>query len=300
MSPAWLVTIYCLLILLASLGGGLLPLMITITHRWMEVAVSFVAGVMLGVGLLHLLPHALAELPADRPVGDLMWALLAGFLVMFLIERFLCFHQHDAPEPAATCSHAPKSDQTKPATKYTHDITWGGAALGLSLHSILAGLALAASVTATSQDAPETALAGFGTFLVIFLHKPLDSLTLGTLMAKGHWPVLLRHLVNALFALAIPVGAVLFYLGMGTASAEGSPMLSFALAFSAGVFLCIAMSDLLPELHFHQHDRVMLSLALLAGLSVAYLAGFAETHNHEHSGHDHQHDEQTQAITTQQ
>jgi zinc and cadmium transporter len=112
-------------------------------------------------------------------------------------------------------------------------------------------------------------------------------LTLGTLMAKGHWPVFLRHLVNGLFALAIPVGAALFYLGIGTQHLEGSPMLSYALAFSAGVFLCIAMSDLLPELRFHQHDRVMLSMALLAGLSIAYLAGFAEAHNHEHHKKEH-------------
>jgi zinc and cadmium transporter len=298
MSPAWLVTIYCGLILLASLGGGLLPLMITITHRWMEVAVSFVAGVMLGVGLLHLLPHALSELPAERPVDELMWALLAGFLVMFLIERFMCFHHHDVPEAESSCDHVASESQTQPAANYTHDITWSGAALGLSLHSILAGLALAASVTATAQNHPATALAGFGTFLVIFLHKPLDSLTLGTLMAKGDWPVLLRHVVNALFALAIPVGAGLFYLGVGTAPAATNPMLSYALAFSAGVFLCIAMSDLLPELHFHQHDRVMLSLALLAGLSVAYLAGFAETHSHGDAGH-HQHAEYLQPAEHQ-
>ena len=168
MSPAWLVTIYCVLILLASLGGGLLPLMVTITHRWMEVAVSFVAGVMLGVGLLHLLPHALADLPADRSVDELMWALLAGFLIMFLIERFMCFHHHDIPDPEATCAHAAAEGPTQAAANYTHDITWSGAALGLSLHSILAGLALAASVTAASQKNPETALAGFGTFLVIF------------------------------------------------------------------------------------------------------------------------------------
>jgi zinc and cadmium transporter len=39
-----------------------------------------------------------------------------------------------------------------------------------------------------------------------------------------------------------------------------------ALAFSAGTFLCIALSDLLPELQFHSHDRLKLSVALLAGV----------------------------------
>jgi zinc and cadmium transporter len=58
--PPWaLLVVYCVLILFASLAGGWIPLIIRLTHRRMQIAVSLVAGVMLGVGLLHLLPHAL-------------------------------------------------------------------------------------------------------------------------------------------------------------------------------------------------------------------------------------------------
>jgi zinc and cadmium transporter len=53
-----------------------------------------------------------------------------------------------------------------------------------------------------------------------------------------------------------------------------------ALAFSSGVFLCIAGSDLLPELQFHHHDRWKLSAALVLGLLVAYAAGRLEGHSH--------------------
>jgi zinc and cadmium transporter len=73
-----------------------------------------------------------------------------------------------------------------------------------------------------------------------------------------------------LFALASPLGAVLFYLG-ASHFATGTPVLGCALAFCAGSFLCIASSDLLPELQFHSHDRVKLSASLLAGLAVAVL-----------------------------
>jgi zinc and cadmium transporter len=48
------------------------------------------------------------------------------------------------------------------------------------------------------------------------------------------------------------------------------------LAFSAGVFVCISLSDLLPELEFHAHDRVKLSLALLLGVAAAYGIGYLE------------------------
>ena len=58
MSPIALLVMYCGLILVASLIGGWVPLLIRLTHERMELAVSFVSGVMLGVALLHLLPHA--------------------------------------------------------------------------------------------------------------------------------------------------------------------------------------------------------------------------------------------------
>ena len=64
----------------------------------------------------------------------------------------------------------------------------------------------------------------------------------------------------------IPAGVALFFLGigrLGPAAAVG--LTAAALAFSAGTFLCIALSDLLPELQFHAHDRLKLSAALLAG-----------------------------------
>lgn len=58
MNPLVVLTYYCLLILVASIAGGMIPVWFRLTHRVMECAVSFVAGVMLGVGLLHMLPHA--------------------------------------------------------------------------------------------------------------------------------------------------------------------------------------------------------------------------------------------------
>ncbi|MHC5543735.1 ZIP family metal transporter, partial [Singulisphaera rosea] len=49
-----------------------------------------------------------------------------------------------------------------------------------------------------------------------------------------------------------------------------------ALAFSAGTFLCIALSDLLPELQFHAHDRLTLSASLLAGFFLMAVASAGE------------------------
>src|SRR5262249_52888265 len=52
-----------------------------------------------------------------------------------------------------------------------------------------------------------------------------------------------------------------------------------ALAISAGTFLFIALSDLLPEVQFHRHDRVPLSLALILGLLLMGGIALLEGHN---------------------
>jgi len=87
----------------------------------------------------------------------------------------------------------------------------------------------------------------------------------------------MRHVLNGIFALASPLGAVLFYVGASHLAGGNAPVLGCALAFCAGSFLCIASSDLLPELQFHSHDRFKLSFMLLAGLGVAVLIGMLES-----------------------
>lgn len=285
MSPAGLLVIYCLTIVLASLAGGWIPLLIRLTHTRLETALSFVSGVMLGAALLHMLPHAWMQRAAsagESPPGHetfdpVVWWLLAGFLTMFLIERFFCFHHHEAPQRLGESDHS---------AHHRHQLTWSGAAIGLTIHSIIAGVALGASVTAEAESGDHGyALAGLGTFLAIALHKPFDSMTLGTLMAAGRRSKNLRHVINVLFGLMVPLGVVGFALGAGVTGGAAGPLLSAALAFSAGTFLCISLSDLLPELQFHQHDRIKLTLALLLGLAVAWGAGKLEPLDLDHDAH---------------
>ena len=268
-SPVPALVIYCLLILVASLAGGWVPLVLRLDHRRMELLVSFVSGVMLGVALLHLLPDALiqrgvwlggeANGPSRATIIPVVVWLLAGFLVMFFVERFLCFHHHEAPG----------DDAGHTGLAHGHELTWTGAAIGLTVHSLVSGTALAAAVLASDGGAALRPVA-LGTFLAIVLHKPFDSMTLGALMAMNRSSPAKRHLVNGAFALVIPIAAALFAMGVGRAAGQQAWLVSSALAFSAGTFLCISLSDLLPELQFHRHDRVKLSVALLLGLAVAW------------------------------
>lgn len=323
-SPAVQLSIYCLIVGLASFFGGAIAASFKLGHRRLQMALSFVAGTMLGVGLLHLLPHAvILAIESDSnatsnshgalhaSLDGVMLAVVIGFVAMFLLERFFHFHQHESPEEAghhdccddgcSTHEHAAAQQhahQHAPQHKHAHpkvtQLGWMGAAIGLTLHSMLEGVALAAAVLAAAADDHAAAVGGLSTFLVILLHKPFDGLTVATLVRAAGRPAGFAHAVNAVFALVVPVGAALLWFGV---SSGGGELLPYALAFSAGTFLCIATSDLLPELQFHRHDRVALSLSLLLGLAVAGAiarveSSLAQSHEHEHGvevddGHDH-------------
>jgi len=194
--------------------------------------------------------------------------LMAGFLAMFILQRFLPFHHHDVEEgqPVAVCGHAHAPGEMHGHVSTT-PLGWASVALGLSLHSIFDGLALAAAVMAVAGGY-STAL-GLGTALAVILHKPFSALAITTLMAAGHAKRQWVMLVNVGFGLVTPVGALLFFMGGERLAHMHPAWLGLALAFCAGTFLCIACADLLPELHFHSHDRVLLSLALLLGLGAA-------------------------------
>lgn len=295
-SVNWLLIAYCGLVVAASLAGGLLPAFVRLTHTRLQTAISFVAGLMLGMALLHLIPHAVFQIhDVDRVMG---WT-LAGFLVMFFLQRFFHFHHHDSSEedPEDCCPGHPgphTHDHSRTlAAKSARQLSWTGTALGLTLHSLLDGLALAAAVLAEAHG-HAAGLVGLGTALVVILHKPFDAMAVTTLMASGGSSAFSRQMINGLFALATPVGAVLFCIGVNQITDSHPQFLGGALAFCAGNFLCIACSDLLPELQFHSHDRIKLSIALLAGLGIALLIGQFETTGHEHHDADHDHTDAVQ------
>ncbi|HWB11755.1 MAG TPA: ZIP family metal transporter [Pirellulales bacterium] len=279
MSQPALLVIYCASIVGFSLLGGILPHCFRLTHFRLQMAMSFVGGAMLSVGVLNMLPHAIEAWDGESFVPA-CW-LLGGFLFMFFVERVFHFHHHDAPdEDGGDCDHEHHegdSHHHHHPPEQPRRLTWGAALAGLVVHSALDGMALGASM----QAEPEVGVwPGSVVFLAILLHKPFDSLTLGTLMAVAGRPAGQRHLVNFLYALAVPLGAILYDVAADRMAGGDWHITASVLAFSAGTFLCIATSDLLPELQFHSHDRVLLSVALIAGIVLAGIGAYVD-----HAGH---------------
>ena len=249
----------CISIAIASIIGGMLPLWIRPTHRRMQLAMSCIGGVMAGIATLDLLPEALSL----GETKDVMFWALAGFLAIFLLERFIPSHCHDVVETEQdSCGHE-------------HQLTWVGTFGGLTVHSVFAGIALGAAWSAGGLPI------ALGVFVAIIAHKPFDGLTLIAMMRFANMNKAKSHLANVVFAFSVPLGVVIFQLF----GEVGESVIAATLAFSAGMFLCISLSDLLPELQFHGHDRIGLTLALLLGIAIAWgissLHAHDETHVHE-------------------
>ena len=126
--------------------------------------------------------------------------------------------------------------------------------IGLSLHTLLDGIAMAAHVEADALHLGAGSpgwLLGVGTFLGVALHKPLDSLSITTLMAARGWSSRAQTLVNLAYACMCPFGVLLFVWGVNRFSGQQAALVSAAMSAAAGVFICIALSDLLPEIERH-------------------------------------------------
>ncbi len=270
--PILLLSVYCLLIIAASLLGGWLPSLVELTHNRVQMLISLIGGLMLGIGVFQMLPHALHELGPAGTNDVALW-MMAGIVAMFMLLRAFHFHEH---EPQHVCGHDHDHDHdhgTIPAPdagRSTHQLSWVGVFFGLGLHTLIDGVALGVSVLAGASRGAFAGLFGLGTFAAILLHKPLDAVSITSLMTAGQWSAASRLLVNGAFALMCPLGVVLFVLGLDRFADQQSLIVGQALAFSAGVFICISLSDLLPEMELHSHNRLRLTVLLLLGIAMAW------------------------------
>jgi zinc and cadmium transporter len=291
MSPLTLLLAYGAALVLFSLAGGALPQRVHMTHTRAQLAMSLVSGLMLGIAFFHLLPHAVHTLGITQGINSVMvWAMF-GLVVMLLLLRLLHFHQPDHYEdPGHDCDgeHAHEHMAHPEPVR----VSWKGVLTGLTFHTFIDGVALGAALLVASHGHGEELL-GFGVFLAILLHKPLDAMSITALMQAAGASASARTRANILFAIVCPLGAIAFYYsavalggpagvdataGVGAAAGE---LVAAALAFSAGAFICIALSDLLPEVQFHSHDRVKLTLVFLLGIGLSYLmTGAAPEHSH--------------------
>ncbi len=240
------------------------------------------------------MPDAIEQL-GKKYVG--IWMALA-VVGLFCIERFIAPHSHEVDdhhqgehagdehhhhhhehEADQNHGHAPSPEHRAAAPA----VAGWMAVLGLTIHTFMNGVGLAGSVDSDLSKSPASygilglAIPGLAMFLAVFLHKPADALAISTVLTRKGVPRRTITWVQLGYVAMIPVGAFAFCLTSGALGETLKHQLTgFALAFSAGTFIFIALSDLLPEVQFHRHDRVPLFLTLVGGVVLMWLIYFLE------------------------
>lgn len=310
----WL-AIYSAMVLVASMFGGYLPFLGKVTHSRLQLYLSASAGVMLGAAFFHVMPDAM-----EMAGANFGWWMSLGVVGLFCIERFIAPHSHEVDGGHGQQHHhhehhhhhhEHQHDSLHAEHDHAHDhgaahprrpeeraaapaVAGWMAVVGLTIHTFMNGVGLAGAVR-VEMDAHEHGLTpanamlvlpGLAMFLAIVLHKPADALAISTVLSRKGVPRNKLVLVQLGFAAMVPVGAIAFELTRGAIEKNmESQLAGAALSFSAGTFLFIALSDLLPEVQFHHHDRLWLFLALVLG--VALMGGIAVLEGHDHGGHEH-------------
>lgn len=208
--------------ILGSLGGiivaaSFLLLGEQIRGRLVPWLISYAVGTLVGVALLALVPEAL-DLLAPRPA---MITMAAGILSFFLLEKAViwrhCHHDEDC---------------------HVHSTAASLVIIGDVLHTFVDGAVIAAAVITSVP-------LGITTALAVAAHEIPQEV--------GDVAILLRAGYSRMRALTLNVlaglGGILGAGAMVLASQAVPHALPYVLAFAAGNFLYVAMSDLIPDLH---------------------------------------------------
>lgn len=275
MTSYWYVLLFSLVGGLFSLCGGILLLGHKKTAQALaKYATPFAAGALLGAAFFDLLPESLHQLDEDKAA---FW-MLAGIVLFFLLEHFVhWFHHH----------HEHKGDLT-PAPLVI---------VGDSLHNLIDGVAIGAAFLI---DTPTGIVAA----LAVAAHEiPQEIGDFGLLLKFGYTKKRII-VINIISALMSTIGAlVTFWLG-----SEHDLPVGALLAITAGLFVYIAASDLIPTIHEESKRRkvghLAAALLLLGILTVGVATNLAhkyidteheETHE---SGQSHEEESEVKYCTT--
>lgn len=228
--------LYSVMIAASVVVGSLIPYLL----KWKKVSLHFVlsfsAGLMLGATLIHLLPESFEIVGKTAS----LWT-LAGFLLLYLFQKFFTVHLCDMLE----CE--------------VHSL--GVAAIvGISIHSLTDGVAMGSGLLL-----PEI---GFVVFLTIFFHKLPEAFSLTAILLHEKHARARILFFNFLIIAMVPIGASLVHWIIPPGN---NHLAGIALAFAAGTFLHISLSDLLPHVHEHAERQWPVVLSFGVGLGLMFL-----------------------------
>lgn len=218
----WILASTFLVSLISLIGIFTLSIKEKLLHKIIFGLIGFSAGALIGGAFLHILPEALENTPSDKVFTYLIF----GIILFFLMERYLHWRH---------CHEEGRCD--------VHAFTYLNL-VGDGFHNFIDGMVIAASFLISFK-------LGVATTMAVVLHEiPQELGDFGVLVYGGFSKAkaLLYNFVSALLSVA---GAIAGYFISDFAKGFSS----FILPLTAGGFIYIATSDLIPEIHKESNLR---------------------------------------------
>ena len=241
--------------LVSFVGVAVFSLREAALKKVLFVLIGLAAGTMLGDAIIHLIPEALEEIGDERTFG---LAALSGIVAFFILEKYLRWHHaHHGPEE----EHEEEEAHNHPRHLAPMVLVADG------IHNLVDGAIIAASFLVSP-------VVGFTTAIAVFLHEiPQEIADYALLVHSGlsRTRALLYNFASGLVA----------FLGAGIVLVLHDSFESFGaiiVAFTAGAFIYIAATDLIPELHktSDRKKRTIELVSFIIGILLMFLLTYLE------------------------
>ena len=228
----WILASTTLVSLISLVGIFTLSIKDNLLHKILFCLIGFSAGALIGGAFLHILPECLEKNNSNAVFSYL----ILGIITFFLMERYLHWrHCHE------------EGDCKIHAFTYLNLV-------GDGFHNFIDGMVIATSFMVSLK-------LGMVTTLAIVLHEIPQELGDFAVLIYGGFTKKKALLFNFASALMAVLGAVAGYFVTDLVANFSN----FILPFTAGGFVYIASSDLIPELH-KENDLKRSTAAFLAFL----------------------------------
>lgn len=247
----WIATIVSVIIvsLVSLIGVFTLLLKREVLQRITLFLVSFATGALFGDAFIHLLPEAFKKIGISLATS--LYVIL-GIVIFFILEKFIRWRH----------CHAPTSEH------HMHPVVALNL-IGDGVHNLIDGMIIGASFLVSMP-------LGIATTLAVILHEIPQELGDFGILLHGGLSVKKAIFCNLLCAMAAIVGAV-FSLCVGQYIKGYAIVL---VPITAGGFIYIAGSDLIPELHQCSNLKVSQAVGqfvmMISGILIMALLLFLE------------------------
>jgi len=201
--------------------------------------ISFAIGILLATAFFHLLPESINL----TPNGWFYWV-LGAIILLYLIEHLTIIH---------FCQEEECEIHAMGAVSL----------LGIGIHSLIDGIIIGVGFKVSF-------IIGFLAASAVIFHETAEGIIIYTLLIEDKTTRNKALFYSWLVALATPLGAILTFLFIQNISAE---ILGWLIAFSAGSFIYIGASDLIPETH-RKYNFLNIFLVLLGIIFVFVIGKF--------------------------